>query len=83
MQIMLDHLHAIALLLSKFFIGLYKCQDFHPSELQSIIAYCNFLFIDYGVFTCAGYPGSLGYIEQDAKVSVCCVFLIHFYVIFI
>ncbi|XP_029204318.2 alpha-N-acetylgalactosaminidase-like isoform X1 [Acropora millepora] len=25
------------------------------------------MYADYGLFTCAGYPGSLGYIEQDAK----------------
>jgi len=25
---------------------------------------------DYGFFTCAGYPGSIQYLEQDAKVTI-------------
>ena len=44
-----------------------------PKLTNYLLPFCTFCLStcppDYGLFTCAGYPGSILHIEQDAKVT--------------
>lgn len=44
------------------------CSSSHPPIYFFCIDWFDYIVPDYGVLTCAGYPGSIKYMQQDSKV---------------